>query len=216
MFIGHFATSFLTKKESATLSLALMFIAVQFLDLLWPILVLLGIETMSVAPGITKLTPLDFTYYPWSHSLMMSAVWGALLGGVYFAFTKNRKNALILGALVVSHWVLDLIVHRPDLPLTPFSDFKLGLGLWNYPVAEILIEFSLFFAGIYVYLKTRQPIKKIAFWSLIVVLMVLQLMNFYGPLPPDSMTVALGANMIWVFILWAWWIEREKPAASES
>lgn len=214
MFIGHFATGLLTKKESPALSLALMFIAVQFLDILWPLLVLLGIETMSVAPGITKMTPLDFTYYPWSHSLMMSVVWGLGFGGVYYLVTKNRKNALILSALVVSHWILDLLVHRPDLPLSPFSNLKVGLGLWNYPVAEILIEFSLFFTGIFVYLKTRKPQRKIAFWGLIVVLITAQLMNFYGPLPPDAMTVAMGANFIWLFIFWAWWIEREKPATS--
>lgn len=216
MFIGHFATGFLTKKESATLSLALMFIAVQFLDLLWPILVLLGIETVEIQEGITKLTPLDFTFYPWSHSLMMSAIWGLLFGGVYYTFTKNRKNALILAGLVVSHWVLDLLVHRPDLPLTPFSDLKVGLGLWNYPIAEFIIEFALFFTGIYVYLKSRPKKKKVAFWSLIGVLTVVQLLNFYGPVPPDTMSVALGANFIWLFVLWAWWIERDKQLTTLS
>lgn len=216
MFIGHFAAGFVTKKVNTSIPLVMMFIAVQFLDLLWPVLVLLGIETVSIEEGITKLTPLDFTFYPYSHSLMMAVVWGLVFGLVYYIFTKKRQHALILGALVVSHWLLDLFVHRPDLPLSPFSDFKVGLGLWNYPFAEILIEFALFFTGVYVYYTTKQPQKKIAFWLLIGFLLIFQLMNFYGPLPPDAFSVALGANLIWLFIIWAWWIEREKPATAEG
>ena len=193
-----------------------MFIAVQFLDILWPVLVLLGIETVGIEEGITKLTPLDFTFYPYSHSLLMAIVWGLLFGLVYYIVTKKRQNALILGALVVSHWFLDLVVHRPDLPLSPFSNYKVGLGLWNYPFAEILIEFALFFAGTYFYFTSKKPKKKIAFWSLIGFLLIVQLLNFYGPLPPDANSIAWGANLIWVFILWAWWVEREKPANTSA
>lgn len=178
MFIGHFATGLVTKKYTPSLSLALMFFAVQFLDILWPILVLFGIETVSIEEGITKLNPLDFTYYPYSHSLLMSIVWGVLLGVVYFIITRNRTNSLILGALVPSHWLLDLIVHRPDLPLSPFSSIKVGLGLWNHPMAEILIEFTFFFASVFLYYTVRKPKKRIAFWSLIVTLLIVQLMNF--------------------------------------
>ena len=212
MFIGHFAAGFATKKINQSLSLAIMFVAVQFLDLLWPILVLLGIETVSIQDGITKLTPLDFTYYPYSHSLLMAIVWGAVFGLVYFLITKKGRNAVILGVLVLSHWIFDLLVHRPDLPLSPFSDFKVGFGMWNYPLLEIIVELSLFSVGIYLYYTTRKPKKKIAFWLLIVFLLLIQGMNFYGPLPTDSNAVAIGANFIWIFVIWAWWIEREKPS----
>jgi hypothetical protein len=210
MFIGHFATGMLSKKADTTISLALLFVAVQFLDLIWPIFVLLGIETVAIEAGITKLTPLDFTFYPYSHSLMMAPVWGILFGLIYYSFTKKTKQALLLGALVVSHWFLDLIVHRPDLPLTPFHDMKFGLGLWNYPLIEILIEFSFFFVGVYVYYTSKAALNKKAFWSLIVFLLIIQFMNFYGPLPPDVTSVAVGANLIWLFVFWAWWIERKK------
>ncbi|MEZ4722971.1 MAG: metal-dependent hydrolase [Flavobacteriales bacterium] len=118
---------------------------------------------MGIEEGITVLTPLDFTFYPYSHSLLMSVVWGALFGLVYFLVTKNRRRALILGALVVSHWFLDLFVHRPDLPLSPFSDFKVGFGLWNHPAAEMIIEFSLFFGAAYLYFTSIQPCEKIAY-----------------------------------------------------
>lgn len=210
MFIGHFAAGFASKKINHSLSLAMMFIAVQFLDLLWPILVLLGIETVAIQEGITKLTPLDFIHYPYSHSLLMAIVWGIVFGLVYFIITKKGQNAVILGVLVLSHWVFDLVVHRPDLPLSPFSDYKVGLGMWNFPVIEIIIELGLFCAGVYLYYTTRKPEKKIAFWSLIGFLLIFQAMNFFGPLPPDPMSVAIGANFIWIFVIWAWWIEREK------
>lgn len=216
MFIGHFATGLITKKVNTSLPLAMMFIAVQFLDLLWPILVLLGIETVAIEEGVTKLTPLDFIFYPYSHSLIMALVWGLLFSLVYYLFTRNRQHALILGALVVSHWFLDLIVHRPDLPLSPFSDFKVGLGLWNYPFAEILTEFTLFITSVYLYYVAKRPQRKFAFWSLIIFLPIVQLMNFYGPLPPDVSSVAWGANLLWLFVIWAWWIERDMTVVRES
>ena len=147
MFIGHFAVGLLARKKETQPSLALMFVAVQFLDLLWPVLVLLGIESLAIDPENTKLTHLDFEHYPYSHSLLMTVVWALLFGLLYYAFTKNRKGSLLLGALVMSHWVLDLITHRPDLPLSPFSETKVGFGLWNYPLAEIILELTLFGIG---------------------------------------------------------------------
>lgn len=210
MFIGHFAAGLASKKISNSLSLAMMFVAVQFLDILWPILVLLNIETVSIEEGITKMNPLDFTHYPYSHSLLMAIVWGLVFGLIYFLATKKGRNAVILGALVVSHWILDLLVHRPDMPLSPFGDYKVGFGLWNHPVLEIIIELSLFCAGVYLYYKTRKPAKKFAFWSLVVFLLFTQTLNFLGPLPPDSISVAIGANFVWIFVIWAWWIEKEK------
>jgi hypothetical protein len=213
MFIGHFAAGFASKKISNSLSLALAFIAVQFLDLLWPILVLLGIEKVRIEEGITKLTPLDFTYYPYSHSLLMVIVWSLLFGLIYYLVTKNRQNSFILGVLVLSHWFLDLLVHRPDLPLSPFSDLKVGFGMWNYPFMGIIIEFGLFFAGVYFYYTSKKPKKKIAFWSLIGFFMIIQGLNFFGPPPPDVKSIAWSANLVWIFVIWAWWIEREKKTA---
>ncbi|MFT6868245.1 MAG: membrane-bound metal-dependent hydrolase YbcI (DUF457 family) [Cyclobacteriaceae bacterium] len=214
MFIGHFAVGLASKKISNSLSLAMMFIAVQFLDIIWPIFVLLGIETVRIEEGITKLTPLDFTYYPYSHSLLMAIVWGLVLGLIYFLVTRNRQNSLIVGVLVLSHWVLDLLVHRPDLPLSPFSEYKVGFGMWNYPIIEIIIETGMFCVGIYFYYTTKPPKKKIAFWSLIGLLFIVQMMNFFGPLPPNVDSIAWGANMIWIFVIWAWWLERENKKPS--
>ena len=213
MFIGHFAVGLASKKLSQLPSLAIMFIAVQFLDLIWPILVLLGIETFEIQEGITKLTPLNFTHYPYSHSLMMSIVWGLLFGLIYFVITKQARNSILMSGLVFSHWVLDFITHRPDLQLTPFSDYRVGLGLWNYPVFEMIIEIGLFLLGVYFYYTILKPKRKIAFWSLIAFLLVIHVMNLtmalLGPPPPSIESVAWSANLIWLFIIWAWWIEKK-------
>ena len=118
-----------------------------------------------------------------------------------------------MSGLVFSHWVLDFITHRPDLQLTPFSDYKVGLGLWNYPVFEMIIEIGLFLLGVYFYYTIIKPKRKIAFWSLIAFLLVIHVMNLtmalLGPPPPSIESVAWSANLMWLFIIWAWWIEKK-------
>ncbi|MBT8235300.1 MAG: metal-dependent hydrolase [Bacteroidia bacterium] len=210
MFIGHFAIGLLAKNKNTLPSLAMMFIAVQFLDLLWPIFVLLGIETLSIDPGNTKLTPLNFEFYPYSHSLLTAIGWSMLFSLVYFLFTKNKKGSWLLGGLVFSHWILDFITHRPDLPLSPFTDLKVGLGLWNMPVGAIILEVFLFGLGVYLYSKSSSIKRKTAFWILIGFLLLIYFMNFFGPPPPDPMAVAWSALLMWLIVLWAWWIEKKK------
>ncbi len=214
MFVGHFAVGLLAKKNEDQPSLAMMFIAVQLLDLLWPVFILLGIETMSIDPGNTRLTHLDFEYYPYSHSLLMAIVWSLALGLGYFLFTKNKNGSMLLGALVFSHWILDLITHRPDLPLSPFTDIKVGFGLWNYPVVEIILELLIFGLGAFLYYKSPCFKRKIAFLLLMAFLLIVHLMNLFGPPPPDTMAVAWSANLMWLIVLWAWWIERKPPTRS--
>lgn len=210
MFIGHFAIGLLARKKAQLPSLAMMFIAVQFLDLLWPILVLAGVESLSIDPGNTQMTPLNFEYYPYSHSLFMAVVWSVLFGWVYFLFTKNKKGSWLLSGLVMSHWILDFITHRPDLPLSPFTEQKLGLGLWNFPAVAIPFEVALFGLGIYYFLKCSGTIRKISFWILAGFLLLIYFLNIFGPPAPDPMAVAWSANLMWIIILWAWWIEKPK------
>jgi hypothetical protein len=211
MFIGHYALGLGSKKFPNAPSLAMMFIAVQMLDLLWPIFTLVGIESFQIEPGITVLTPLNFTSYPWSHSLLMSIVWGAALGGIYFLVTKNRQGALLLAALVVSHWILDLITHRPDLQLSPFSETRVGFGLWNHPVLEPVIEFGMFFAGAIIYYGATNVRRKLSYWLLIVFFTLFHIANLIGPPPPSTEMVSWSANALWLFVFWAWTIERNKP-----
>lgn len=209
MFIGHYALAFAGKKFDRLPSLAIMFIAVQLLDLLWPIFVLLGIETFEVEVGNTAMTPLNFISYPYSHSLFAAIIWAVLFSTVYFLFTKNKKGSVLLGLLVCSHWVLDFLTHAPDLQLSPFSSTRVGLGLWNFPVVEIIVEVGLFVTGVYLYFKTVNPKRKIAFWTLIIFFLGMYFMNIYGPPPPSMNAVAWSANAMWLFVLWAWWIEKK-------
>ena len=209
MFIGHFALGLISKKGQQLPSLAMMFIATQLLDLIWPILLLVGIESFTIDPSNTKLTHLNFEYYPYSHSLLMAIVWGLLLGLCYYFFTKNKKSSFILGALVLSHWVLDFITHRPDLPLTPFTELKVGLGLWNFPIGAIVLELVLLVLGLYIYLTSTNLKRKISFWILISFLLVIHILNLLSPPPPSIEAVAWSANLMWLIVLWAWWIEKK-------
>lgn len=208
MFIGHFGLGLWARYIGRLPSLAMMFIAVQFLDLLWPVFVFLGWENFTIDPGNTKLTPLNFAHYPYSHSLLMAVVWGMLLALVYFLFTRNKRGAGLIGALVVSHWVLDYITHRADLLLTPFGTRKYGLGLWNHPVEEMLLEFTMFLGGAYVYYRAARPQRRWAFISLIAFTFIIHLLNIFGPVPPSVNAVAGSALLMWIFVAWAWWIEK--------
>src|SRR5262245_11967755 len=146
MFIGHFAIGMAAKRIEPSVSLGTLFLSAQFLDLLWPTLLLLDAEHVSIEPGISKVTPLAFTDYPVSHSLLAVVGWSLLFGIIYYFITKNKRAALLVGGLVLSHWILDAIVHIPDLPLYPGQSPKVGLGLWNSVPMTILVEGEIFLA----------------------------------------------------------------------
>src|SRR5690606_6539393 len=138
VFIGHFGAGFAAKRAAPRVSLGWLLVAAQFLDLLWPTLLLFGVERVAIVPGATAVTPLEFVHYPVSHSLAAVAGWALLLGGGYWALNRGGRAvgraAAVLAALVVSHWLLDALVHAPDLPLTPVGDARIGLGLWQSPI----------------------------------------------------------------------------------
>lgn len=216
MFIGHFGVGFGAKKFAPRVSLALLFIAAQFLDLFWPVLLLVGVEKVELSPGITKMTPLDFTSYPITHSLLMAIVWGLVIGLLTWFITKKANLAVILGILVPSHWVLDLLVHRPDLPLAPGMSAMAGLGLWNSVPATLILEGLIFAAGIYLYLRSTRPINKTgkyALWGLILFFILIYGMNLFGPPPPNVKSIAWAGNLQWLFILWAWWADKNRKPA---
>ncbi|HEX9607273.1 MAG TPA: hypothetical protein VF962_08590, partial [Gemmatimonadaceae bacterium] len=134
--------AFAAKRAAPSTSLGALTFAAQFLDELWPILLLVGVEQVRIVPGLMAANPLDFVYYPYSHSLLMAIVWGILVAGSYFPLRRYGRGAWIMGALVGSHWFLDLPMHRPDLPLWPSaSSPKVGWGLWNSIPATYVIEF---------------------------------------------------------------------------
>ena len=213
MFIGHFAAGMAAKRADARISLGTLFLAAQFLDLLWPTLLLLNIEHVAIEPGTSAVTPLNFIHYPYSHSLLLVLGWSILFGAVYYIITRSGKGAWILGSLVLSHWVLDLVVHVPDLPIFPGKSPKVGLALWNSPILTILVEGALFVTGILLYAKSKHLSgHRISwwFWSLALFMLVIYILNLTGPPPPDVEAIAWAGHLQWLFIPWAWWADRRS------
>ncbi len=216
MFIGHFALAFAAKRVAPKASLGTLFAACQLLDLIWPPLVLLGVERVRIDPGNTAFTPLDFVHYPWSHSMDMALFWGALFGGVYFVVRRDGATAAWLGVLVFSHWVLDWIVHRPDLPLWPNGP-KVGLGLWNSVPATLALEGGLFALGVWAYAagtEARDRTGRVALWALVAFLAVIYAANVFGPPPPSPTAVAGAGLALWLLVAWGAWADRHRAVAA--
>ncbi len=212
MFIGHFAVAFGAKRIAPRTSLGTLVLAAQWLDLLWPWFLLAGWEQAAVDPGNTRYTPLDFISYPISHSLAAVAGWSVLLAGIYFVSRRNVRAALVVGSLVLSHWVLDWITHRPDLPLYPGGP-KVGLGLWNSPMATIAVEALLFVAGVAVYARAtraKDRVGSIALWSFAGFLALIDAANSFGPPPPNIRSVAWAGASMMLLVVWAYWIDRHR------
>ncbi|MEW6016113.1 MAG: hypothetical protein AB1690_12435 [Candidatus Zixiibacteriota bacterium] len=213
MFIGHIAVGLASKKISPRLSLGTLLLSVQFIDLLWPVMLILGLEKVEIVPGITAFTPLDFKSYPITHSLLMVVIWGLAFGFVYFLFRRHLLNALLLGFGVVSHWLLDLLTHRPDLPLAPGVPTVVGLGVWNFFWLSFVLESLLYVIGISLYLTVSRPKDRTgtySFWSLILFLGAIFIANAFGPPPPNVNAIAYAGLALWLLPLWGYWIERHR------
>lgn len=217
MFIGHLAVAMAAKRVAPRASLGWLFAAAQLPDLIWPVLLLTGTERARIAPGDTAFTPLAFDHYPWSHSLLMMIVWGVALGGFYAALRSYSRAGIVLTGLVVSHWVLDWVTHRPDMPLVPFGGPKLGLGLWNSVAGTLAIEGLLFAACVWLYMRSTTPDNGKGRWGfigLVAFLLVIHVVNAFSPPPPNMTAVALGGFAIWLLVWWAAWADRHRSASS--
>lgn len=215
MFIGHFGVGLAAKKLAPRTSLGTLFFAAQFLDLLWPILLLLGLEHVRIAPGITRMSPFDFNDYPISHSLVTAALWSLLVGGAYYAFRRNARVAFVVGVAVLSHWLLDFLVHRPDLPLW-LGGPKVGLGLWNFWVPEMVLEIAIFVTGIWIYRsvsRARDGIGRYAFWALAIFLFAGWIASLMAGAPPSERSMAWGALSMWIVVPWAGWADAHRETS---
>lgn len=219
MFIGHFGAAFGAKRAVPRVSLGTLFLAAQFIDLLWPILLLLGVERVRIAPGITTVTPLDFEHYPVSHSLLAVLGWAVLVGGSHFLLRREKRAALVIAALVLSHWFLDLVVHRPDLPLAPGASTLVGFGAWQSLPLTLLLEVPLFLAGVWLYARTtvaKDGQGRWALWSLVAFLLAIYAANLFGPPPPDVGAIAWAGQLQWLLVIWAYWADRHRAVRGES
>lgn len=216
MFIGHFALGFGAKRAAPAVSLGTLFLACQLADLLWPTFVLLGLEMVEVRPGDTAVTPLDFVSYPYSHSLVALLLWGVVFGVGYVLIRRSRIAAgVVIGALVVSHWVLDVLTHRPDMPVTIGGPARLGLGLWNSVPATLAVEILLFAMGVGIYARFTQARDRrgaFGFWGLVAFLLIVYFVNLFGPPPPNATAVAWGAQALWILVIWGYWVDRHRQA----
>jgi hypothetical protein len=208
MFLGHFAVGLAGKRLTPAVSLAAWFVAVQLLDLLWPIFLLTRLEHVRIAPvGPGPFLRLDFYDYPISHSLVGALAWGLLLAGGWLLIRRNRYAALLLFFGVVSHWVLDAITHRPDLPVLPHGPY-VGLGLWYLPAVTIVVEAAMFAGGMVLYARAMRP--TVAFWALMIVLAALYAGSLVGPPPPNVTVLAASALAGWLLVVWAGWADRPR------
>lgn len=213
MFIGHFAVGFASKRWAPRTSLAVLLAAPLLADIIWPVLVLLGAERVEIVPGATAMNPLVFVSYPWSHSLLLDAVWAALFAGAVWAAQKDRTAALVVAAGVLSHWVLDWISHAPDMPLWPGGP-RTGLALWNHVAGTVTVEVVLFTVGVAFYAtatRARDRTGHLALWSLVALLGALYVANVVSPPPVSVAPVAWsGVAAAVLFPLWAWWLDRHR------
>ena len=214
MFLGHFGVGLGAKRAAPSVSLGTLFIACQFADLLWPTLVLLGYERVEIQAGATRVTPLKFVSYPYSHSLLALCGWGAAFGAAYVVIRRARIAAAVTLALViVSHWVLDYMTHRPDMPLTLHGPTRLGLGLWNSMPGTLAVEGAAFGIGLALYLRdtiARDRVGSVGLWILAAFLVVVYAASVFGPPPPSASAVAWSAQAMWLIVVWGYWVDAHR------
>lgn len=215
MFIGHFAVGFAAKRFAPRASLGVLMAAALLLDLLWPVFVLLDWEQVRIEPGNTAFTPLNFVSYPISHSLVAAIGWATLFALIYYFVTRYGRGALVIWIGVVSHWVLDFITHRPDMPLYPGGP-HLGLGLWNLPVATVVVEGLMYVAGVWIYLRVtrgKDGIGRWGFWAFVIAVAAFYVANIFSPPPPSVKPMLIAViPAVWLLILWVWWADRHRDA----
>ncbi len=211
MFLGHYGVALAAKRVAPRVSLGVLVAAAQLADLVWPVMLLLGVERIRLNPTGNPFLNIAFESYPWTHSLLASVVWGALAALAYRAFRRGGGSTIV-GLVVVSHWVLDWITHVPDLPLYPGGPL-VGLGLWRSPTATIVVEAIVFIAGLVTYLRCTRAVDRTGTWTLwafVALLVGLAVASIFAPAPTSTDAIAWGALGGWLIPPFGWWVDRHR------
>lgn len=213
MFAGHYGVSFVARSRVRQVPLWVWFIAVQWMDVVWSILVFLGVEKLRIVPGFTQANALDLYYMPYTHGLPGSIVVSLVFGAIVAAFVSEKRatTALLVAAASFSHWMLDLLVHTPDLPLYDDSA-KVGFGLWRHVAISFPLELIVLGVGALLYARAAKfatAKARYAFWGFVVFLAAMQGYANFGPPPSSPIAMAVMAIGLYaVMALLAAWVER--------
>jgi membrane-bound metal-dependent hydrolase YbcI (DUF457 family) len=220
MFVGHYAVGFASKRVVPSVSLAWFVAGATLLDLLFPLFVILGWENARFVPATTPFLRISLDNYPWTHSLLMAVVWSVGFGALCWLVTRAREAALLAGAAVFSHWVLDFVTHSPDMPLLPGGSARVGLGLWYSTAGTIALEGLMFIAAVWIYAKAtraRDGVGRWAWWGLVAFLALSYVGDLFSSARPDpAMFAWVGLVMGWLLVVWAWWVDRHREVRSKT
>ena len=216
MFVGHYAVSLALKRFEKRASLGVLFLAVQFVDIVFFPFVLAGIERLNIVENFTQSTHFELEYMPYTHSLLGSAFWAAAAYVLFrWIVVRNSSVALVVALAVFSHWVLDLIVHTPDLPLWSDESLKLGFGLWNNAIATFTLEALLLGSALWLYLRSTSATERVGRYGMSVfvgLLVLINIPNIFGPLMDDSeLGLAISAlTAYFLFAAAAFWLDTKR------
>jgi hypothetical protein len=219
MFVGHYAVGLAAKKFAPRTSLGVLIAAPILLDLLWPIFLLVGWEQVSIEPNTNPFLRLYFDSYPISHGLVAVIAWATLFASIYFGVARYLAGAIVIWIGVVSHWLLDLVVHRPDLPLYVGSSRLFGFALWNHRWITMAVELVIFAIGVALYLfstRAKDKIGNFAFWAFVLVLLAFYGFAAFGPPPKSVKQLAIAALFAWLFVPWAWWFDAHREPRTRN
>jgi membrane-bound metal-dependent hydrolase YbcI (DUF457 family) len=219
VFLGHYAVALAAKRAAPRTSLGTLFLSVQLADMLWPVFLLTGWERVRIVPNPDPFLNFVFDAYPISHSLLTLVAWGVVFALLYRMRTGYARGAIVVALGVVSHWVLDVVVHRPDMPLYPGGP-KLGLGLWSSVTGTVVIEGLMLLASLWIYLGTtraRDGVGRYGFFALIVVVTLSYVASIFSPPPPSTLALSIGGIVFgWLFVAWAAWADKHREAVYSS